>query len=279
MRKLWIALVAAAGTALAVAGVANAVNTYRVTPASSSPTAKGSLTKPVPISLRFGFEVGDTQGLRPIVIDQYRIAAEGLQSFPDARPTCTFAQATDPAVTDPANISRACKRAKVGSGTIDNEFGAPLDRTQKGPCDVRLTLYNISTGDTRPEFRSTNRQVKRRGGIAIRVDTYQPEGSRCPIPVHEALAAPFYDVKIQGVSTAELRFRVPDTLKHPSGLDNSLVDVVSNIQKKTGRDTVKGGKVRRVGFYSAVGRKGAKRTVRVTFIDESGDKQTATAQD
>jgi hypothetical protein len=237
------------------------------------------LTKPVPVSLSFGFEVGDTDGLRPIVINEYRIAPEGLQSFPDARPKCRFAQATDPSVTDPADISRACKRAVVGTGTIDNDFGAPNDRTQKDDCDVRLTLYNISTGDPRPAFRSTVAQVRKRGGIAIRVDTYEPEGSRCPIPVHEALAAPFYDVKIQGVSTVELRFKVPDTLKHPSGLDNSLVDVLARVQKKTGRAKVKGGKVRRVGFFSAVGRKGRTRTVRVTFVDESGDRQTATAQD
>jgi hypothetical protein len=279
MRKIWIAAAAAVLMALSVAGVASAVNTYRVTPAASNPTVKGSLTKPVPVSLKFGFEVGDTDGLRPIVIDEYRIAPEGLQSFPDARPKCTFAQATDPLVTDPKNISAACKRAKVGSGLIDNDAGAPTDRTQKLDCDVKLTLFNISTGDARRPFRSTVAQVRKRGGIAIRIDTYEPEGSRCPIPVHEALAAPFYDVKIQGVSTAELRFKVPDTLKHPSGLDNSLVDVVATIQKKTGRAKVKGGRTRTVGFYSAVGRKGPKRTVRVTFVDESGDRQTATVQD
>jgi hypothetical protein len=276
MRKLWIAVLALAAV-VAVAGVAVAVNTYRVTPAASSPTVKGSLTSPDPVSFRFGFEVGDTQDLRPFVIDQYRIAGEGLKGYPDARPTCTYNQATDPSVSDPADISGKCKRAKVGSGTVDNDFGAPNDRTQKADCDVQLTLFNISSGD--PRFPSTVRQIRKEGGIAIRVDTYLPEGSRCPIPVHEALAAPFYDVKIQGIPTTELRFNTPETLKHPSSLDNSLTDVVSKIQKKTGRAEVKGGAERRVGFWSAVGRKGGKRTVRVTFVDESGDKQTATAQD
>jgi hypothetical protein len=276
MRKLSIAALALAAV-LAVAGVAVAANVYRVTPASSSPTVKGSLTKPIPVSFKFGFEVTDTQGLRPFVIDQYRIAAEGLKGYPKSRPRCTFAQATDPNVVDPANISAACRRAKVGSGAIDNDAGAPNDRTQKLDCDVKLTLFNISTGD--PRFPSTVSQIRRHGGFAIRIDTYQPEGSRCPIPVHEALAAPFYDVKIQRIPSTELRFHTPTTLKHPGGLDNSLTDVVTTIAKKTGKARVKGGALRTVGIWSAVGRKGPKRTVRVTFIDESGAKATATAQD
>jgi hypothetical protein len=284
MRKLWMAVAGGVVLAIAVAGIASAVNTYDVHLANSK-AKKGSVAKPAPAQLRFGYRVGDTENLRPQVIREYRIAAEGLQSFPDARPTCTFDQATDPTVTDPDNISAACKRAKVGSGTIHNEAGAPdnpgvpgNEREQKLPCDVQLTLFNISTGDVDREPPKNDRQIRRRGGIAIRIDTYEPEGSRCPIPVHEALAAPFYDVKIQGVSTAELRFRVPDTLAHPGGLDNAVKEVESTVQRKLGMVRIRG-KRRRVGFYSSVGRKGRTRTVRVTFIDESGVKKTATTQD
>jgi hypothetical protein len=276
MRKLWIAALALAAL-LTVAGVALAANQYKVTPVGTSTNAKGSLTKPVPTSLTFGFKVTDTQGLRPFVIDQYRIAAEGIETYPKSRPRCTFNQATDPNVVDPANISAACRRAKIGSGTIHNDAGAPNDRTQKLTCDVKITTFNISTGD--PRFPSTVPQIRKRGGLAIRIDTYQPEGSRCPIPVHEALAAPFYDVKIQGIKSFELRFHTPSTLKHPGGLDNSLVTTVAKELKKTGKAKVKGGARRTVGYFSAVGRKGRTRTIRVTFIDESGDKQTATAQD
>jgi hypothetical protein len=278
MRKFWMAVAGALVIAISVAGIASAVNTYDVDVAASKPAnAKGTPAKPVPAQFRFGFETGETEGLRPKVIRDYFIAAEGLQSYPDARPTCTYAQATNPSVTDPDNIAAACKRAKVGEGVVDNDAGAPNDRTQKVDCDVQLTLFNIRTGD--PREPKTVRQIRRRGGIAIRVDTYEPEGSRCPIPVHEAIAAPFYDVKIQGISSAELRFRVPDTLAYPSGLENSLTDVTSTIQKKTGRAEVKGGDERMVGFYSFVGRKGPSRTVRVTFVDDAGDRQTATAQD
>ena len=73
MRKLWIALAAAAVTALAVAGVASAVNTYEVNLADAT-NGKGSLKKPIPASLDFGYSVGDTENLRPQVIRQYRIA-------------------------------------------------------------------------------------------------------------------------------------------------------------------------------------------------------------
>jgi hypothetical protein len=273
MRKLWMAVAGAIVIAIAAVGIAGAANTYEVHLANSQAASKGTKAKPSPAKLRFGYRVGDTENMRPFVIREYRIAAEGLQSFPDARPTCPFEQATDPNVTDPADLSRACRRAIVGSGTIANLAGAPNDRSQKLPCNVDLTLINISSGD--PREPKTVGQVRRRGGIAIRIDTDPPD---CPISVHEALAAPFYDVRIQGVSTAELRFRVPDTLAHPGGLDNSVVEVTSTVRKKTGRVRIRGER-RKVGFYSSVGRKGRTRTVRVTFIDESGAKNTATTQD
>jgi hypothetical protein len=268
MRKLLMAFAGAVVLSIAVAGIASAVNTYDVHLANSNAAAKGTTAKPSPASLRFGYRVGDSENLRPQVIREYRIAAEGLQSFPDARPTCTFDQANAPIEFD-----RACNKAIVGSGTIENEAGAPNDRSQKLPCNVDLTLINISTGD--PRERKTVSQIRRRGGIAIRIDTDPPD---CPIPVHEALAAPFYDVKIQGVSSAELRFHVPDTLAHPGGLDNAVKEVESTIQRKPGRVRIRGER-RQVGFYSSVGRKGRTRTVRVTFIDESGVSRTSTTQD
>ena len=269
MRKLWMAVAGAVVLAIAVAGIASAVNTYDVHLANSKAAGKGTTAKPVPASLKFGYRVGDTENLRPQVIKEYRIAAEGLQSFPDARPTCTYDQAT----ANAAKHDPACNKAVIGGGTIENEAGAPNDRSQKLACNVKLTLINISTGD--PREPKTVSQIRKRGGIAIRIDTDPPA---CPIPVHSALAAPFYDVKIQGVSSAELRFSVPTELAHPGGLDNAVKEVESNIQKKTGNVRIKG-KRRKVGFYSSVGRKGKTRTVRVTFIDESGVKKTATTQD
>jgi hypothetical protein len=284
MRKLWIVALALAAV-MAVTGVALAANQYQVHLARGSKSV-GSLKNPQPTKLDFGYRVTDTENKRPYVIREYRIAAEGTRSYPKARPRCTFAAATDPNITDPAQLSSACRKAKVGVGTIANLAGAPpppdSNRDQKLPCNVKLTLINISTGD--PRFPKTVSQIKKRGGIAIRIDADPPD---CPISVHEALAAPFYDTKLEGIPTTELRFTVPDTLAHPGGLDNAVVEVTSRIQNLTGKVPVKNGKPvaagnasasakkKTVGFYSNVGRKGKTRTVRVTFIDESGAKNTA----
>jgi hypothetical protein len=258
MRKLWIAGVAAVVAAFSVAGIAYAVNTYDVNLASGSPNKKGSPSKPVPSTLNFGYLVDDSEDLRPSIINQYRIAAEGVKYFTKARPTCTFSQASQS-----PSFARACRAAIVGNGTIENEAGAPTDRSQKLPCNVDLTLINISNGPG---------VTRKRGGMAIRIDTDPPD---CPIPVHGALAAPIFDVKIEGVPTSELRFNVPDDLTHPGGLDNSVIKVVSRVQRKTGRVRIKGTR-RTVGFASVVGRKGRQRTVRVTFRSEDGNLQTAT---
>jgi hypothetical protein len=277
MRKLWIPVLALAAV-MAVAGVALAANTYSVDLAKSKSASKGSLRAPSPSSLDFGFSVGDTENLRPQVIRQYRIAPEGLETFPKAFRSCTFEQATNPDVGSASQLAAACRKAVIGTGTIHNEAGAPNDRTQKITCDVILTLINIRTGD--PRYPGTVKQIKKRGGIAIRVDQPQLNGvddpAKCPpIDLHEALAAPYYDVKVDGVKTAELRFTVPDTLAHPGGLDNSVKVTVSHIKKKTAQATV-AGKRRTVGFYSAIGRRGKTRTLKVTYVDESGAKRTAT---
>jgi hypothetical protein len=259
MRKLWIAAIAAAVVALSAVGVAYAVNTYNVDIASGSPNKPGSTSKPVPSTLNFGYEVGDTDNNRPSVINQYFIAAEGIKYFPKARPTCTFAQADE----SPA-YNRKCKAAVVGNGTIANAFGPANDPTAKAGCDVKLTLINISSGAG---------VTKKRGGLGIRIDTDPPD---CPLSIHGALAAPIFDVKIEGIPSSELRFKVPDNLVHPApGVDNSVIDVTSKVLKKTGKVKIKG-KTRKVGFASAVGRKGKQRTVRVTFVDETNHRETAT---
>jgi hypothetical protein len=228
--------------------------------ASGGPGNKaGSPAKPLATFLNFGYEVGDTNGNRPSVINQYYIASEGVKYFPKARPTCTFTQSDE----SPA-YNRKCKAAVVGHGTIANAFGASTDPTAKAGCDVTLTLINISNGPG---------VTKKRGGMSIRIDTDPPD---CPLSIHGALAAPIFDVKIDGIPSSELRFKVPDNLIHPApGVDNSVIDVTSHVLRKKGKVKVRG-KTRTVGFASVVGRNGKKRTVRVTFVDETGHKATAT---
>src|SRR4051794_33464860 len=65
MRK--IAMIAVAVTALfGVVAIAQASNTYTVTVATVSPKKAGTALKPKPITINFGYEVGETTpGTRP----------------------------------------------------------------------------------------------------------------------------------------------------------------------------------------------------------------------
>ena len=117
--------------------------------------------------------------------------------------------------------------------------------------------------------------TKKRGGIAIRIDTGPPD---CALDIHGALPAPIYDVKLDGIPSSEYRFKVPDNLVHPApGVDNSVINVISHIPKKVKTVKIKG-KSTKASFASSVGRKGKKRTLRVTFVSEDGHKETAIKQ-
>jgi hypothetical protein len=264
MRKFSIAALAAFAV-LALGGVAYATNVYNVHVANTSPKGKGTPAKPFPVKVGFGFEVTDDQGLRPSVIRQYRIGSEGLVTFPRAFPTCTFAQASA------RTLPRACNRAKVGGGLVRNHAGATTDRNARIVCNLRLTLLNISGAG-------------RNGALAIRLDGDPPPPSDpnsrqrgCTISIHSAIRAPYTQVRIGGFRSSELRFTVPDNLAHPiAGLDNSVVETVSTVNRKLARTRIRGQR-RQVGYYNEIGCRG-RRTVRVRFVDEAGDLFTANRQ-
>lgn len=254
MRKRLIAAVTAVAVLAAVA-TAYAANVYEVDTASITPKGKGTPAKPLPAKFSFGYEVSDSNPAnRPSPIRQYRIAAEGLFAYTKPFNTCKF---TD---TDDAAVSSKCSKARIGGGTVINNTGPRQDVTAKLVCQLKLVLYNISDGG-------------KNGGFSLRLDGDPPS---CPISVHTAIKAPFTTVKLDGVKTSELRFSVPDNLAHPAGLDNAVVDTSSVVEKKTAPMMIQG--VRRtVGLYSEIGCKG-KRSVRVQFVDETGQKFTANKQ-
>jgi hypothetical protein len=261
MRKRLIAALTVVAV-LSFGGVAFAENIYEVHIAKSSPKGKGTPSKPLPVKLDFGYTVGDTEGLRPTVIEQYRIAPEGLITYPKLFPKCKFSQASAP------QVARACNKAKIGSGLVRNEAGPGGDRSVKLVCNLRLSLYNIS-------------DAGRRGGMAIRLDGDPPPaapGSKqvgCAISVHTAIKAPFFNVRLEGLKTSELRFTVPIELQEPApGVQNSVVEAISRVDKKTAKTRIKG-KRRTVGFYSEIGCKGRDRTTRVTFVDTQRRSFTA----
>jgi hypothetical protein len=261
MRKRLI--VALTGVAVfALGGVAFADNVYNVTTASTTPAGKGTTSKPLPVKFNFGYTVGDSEGLRPLPVEQYRIASEGLVSYAKLFPACKFSQASG------AQLASACNKAKVGQGIVLNNAGGVTDRTQKLVCNLKLTLYNLS-------------DAGKNGGLAIRLDgdpPPAPPGSKtpgCTIGIHTAIKAPFFNVKLEGIKTSELRFTVPIQLQEPApGVQNAVIDTSSTINKKTAKTKIKG-KTRTVGFWSEVGCKGKNRTVRVEFVDQQGRKFTA----
>jgi hypothetical protein len=257
MRKVLVAALAL-GALAAVASVAFAANTYTLHKASTSAKGKGSLAKPKPTNLTFGFRVGETDpSKRATVIEKYAIGAEGLLVNTKVKPKCAF---TD---IDDAVVPARCNKALVGNGIVKNAAGASSDQRLSAslPCNLRLRLYNIGTG------------------LAIRLDSngqppppsFESNVIGCPLPIATAIRATYVKTKIAGITGSDLRFTVPQNLKHPvTGVDNSIRESVSTIA--LAEKTING---KRWGFYSKVGCKGTRRTVRATFTTEATSSEPA----
>ena len=264
MRKLSIAAMTAIA-ALVFATVAFATNTYTVG-GSSKPAGKGSKSSPIPIQLKFNFGVGNSNAAqRGSPIKTYAIGSEGLITYPKLFPTCTFSQANG------ETVASACKKAKVGGGLVQALVGAANDLSLENTlyCNLKLNLYNISGAG-------------KLGGMAIRLDTDPPPptdpNSRsigCPTPLHQSIKAKFVKVKISGVAASELRFTVPSEVLHPVNLDTVVRNNESTINKRVAKKKVNGHKV---GFYTKIGCKGPKRTIKATFTSEDGVKKSATKE-
>lgn len=258
MRKFLVAALALAALA-AVAGVAIAANTYTLHKASTSAKGKGSLAKPKPTNLVFGFRVGETDpSKRATVIEKYAIGAEGLRANTKVKPKCAF---TD--LDDQAGVPARCNKALVGNGLVKNAAGPSSDQSlsSSAACNLQLRLYNIGTG------------------LAIRLDSngkppppsFESNVVGCPLPIGTAIRATYKTTKIAGVTASDLRFTVPQNLKHPvTGVDNSIRESVSTIA--LAKKTING---KEWGFYSKVGCKGTKRTVRATFTTEATSSEPA----
>ncbi len=280
MRKLLIPAIAAA-VVIAVAGIAYAANVYTVD-GDTKPRAKGTAKKPVPVSLDFSYTVADDVAAnRGIPVKSYFIGAEGLVTYPAAFPSCSGGTSGANA-PDLATANRACKKAKVGGGTIKALVGARTAPTVSSNCVLNLTLYNLKPGNY-----GDAGKIGKTGGLAIRIDGDPPAPpslddqykGQCLAPQHASILAPYKTVKIKGVKSSELRFTVPPELLHPAqGLDVTVRDVVSSIKKVVSKKKVKvgGGKKAKVGFYSAVGCKGGKRSIQVTFVSETGQRSPVT---
>ena len=263
MRKLSIAVLALVAV-VAVASVAIAANTYKVHVASTSKKGKGSKKNPIPTGLRLGFQVAETDpSKRATVIEKYSLGAEGLVTNTKAVPKCAFGD-----LDNQEGVPAKCNKALVGRGLVKNAAGPSSDQSlqRSSPCNLQLRLYNTGRG------------------MAIRLDSngepqpdsFESDEVGCLLPIGTAIDARFVKTRIAGVAASDLRFTVPQNLKHPvAGVDNSIRETVSMVLFKT--KMIRG---ERVGYYNKVGCKGGKRTTRATFTTEatsSSPPQTFTA--
>jgi hypothetical protein len=271
-RKFLVVALALAG-ALAVAGVAYAANVYNITQGDVSGGGKGTKFKPVAKSLKFAYTVKDSTQPRGKPVSKYKIAVEGITGkYAKYVAKCKYSDANNP---NEATAASKCKKAKVGSGKVENLAGPGTDQTNNSFCNLKLTLYNIGTG------------------LAIRLDGDPPGPSSqdgpvgCTLPVHQAIKAKFNTIKLDKVETSSLDFSVPSVpLRHPLGangnFDNVVANTVATVNKKTAKAKIKGkdGKKhkRTVGLYSAIGCHKGQRTVQVKFTDETGAQSTKTAK-
>lgn len=247
MRKL--SILAVTGLVLAIAAVAYAqtVNTYTVN-GSTSPTRAGSKAKPVPVSVKFSYEVGEASGNRPSPVEKYSIKFAGLNVNTAPFPKCS-AQTLE-------NGESGCPSgSKMGSGYIKNATGAkndPKDRSIE--CNARLSVYNAGNN---------------KGVIYVKGSPGASDPrEKCAID----LAAPIPAQFVRSSSGTALEFTVPASLLHPlPTLDNAVTSVQSTIRKATKKT-----KNRTVGFFESIG--GCvrnKRAITVTFTAESGDSKRA----
>jgi hypothetical protein len=261
MRKLLIAALALVGV-IALGGVALADNVYETHVSGGRPIAKGSLKKPVPVSVDFGFRVSESDpSKRATPIKTYAIGSEGLVANPKDFPKCTFSQVQ-------SGPAAACSKALVGTGLVRAATGSSGNPALAAsvPCNQRLRLYNI--GD----------------GMAIRLDTDPPQPPNfdtnqigCPLRIHDAIRGKFVRTRIAGHPASDFRFSVPPNLLHPvTGLDTSVRESVSHVARRSTTKRVRGKRVR-VGFYQVVGCTGNTRTARTTYTSETGQVTQSTS--
>ncbi len=264
MRK--IAMIAVAVTALfGVVAIAQASNTYTVTVAKVSPSKAGTALKPKPITINFGYQVGETGGNRPSVTTDYVIAfgkqIKSHRSFFKGNKVCTVAQAgysTGQPPTCPAT-------AKAGAGSINNLAGNATDPTSKIPCNLGLTLF-VGDGKAVPAAANDGIAVKNDLVLAIK----RVNVADCALAVDAALPAGFGPA----ASGAALKFHVKKTpFQQPlPGVDNSVVNVTSSVGKTTRVRQKVGGVFKLVtrGLFESIGCKSSAHKVNVAFTPAGG---------
>ena len=247
--------------------VASRENIYTVD-GSTSPKGKGSKSKPVPVGLEVQLRRGQRRPARratPIKI--YAIGSEGLRDLPEAVPDLHVLSGDE----------HGSRLAEVQEGEGRRrpraERGRPggdLSLTDKLFCNLKLTLYNISGAGKKAAWPSGSTAIRRRrraGTQDDRLPDADPQRDQGEVRDDEDRWAAGRRAALHGAAE----------LLHPSGLDNSVRNNESTIARRRPRRRSR--QEAHVGYYSAIGCKGGKRTIRSTFTDEQGDKKNATKEE
>jgi hypothetical protein len=268
MRK--IAMIAVAVTALfGVVAIAQAANTYTVSVATVSPTKAGTAKKPKPVTINFGYQVGETNNNRPSVTTDYVIAfgkqIKSNRKYFKGNKVCTVAQAGYASGQPPACPATA----KAGQGIINNLAGDAADPSAKITCNLGLTLF-VGDGKTVPAANNDGIPVKNDLVLAIK----RANLADCALNVDAALPAGFVVTK----DGTALKFHVKKSpFQQPlPGVDNSVVNVTSSVGKttkvatkvKVGKRTVTKQVTR--GLFESVGCVGSAHKVNVAFTPAGG---------
>jgi hypothetical protein len=246
VKKLTIAVAAMFVVSLAsVAYAQEQRNTYDLS-ASTSPTRAGSKSRPVPVSIRFAFTVNEASGLRPGVVETYRIRFNGLRVNTRGFATCSLSR-----MNQDNSIDRCPRGSIVGTGFIENATGGSNDKSDTSiQCNAQLWVVNSG---------------RNRGAIFVKGSQASTNPrTRCAVDLGAPIPVRFANTS----SATTLTFTVPHSLRHPLGtFDNAVKRVTATIRRVTRRGR---------GFYEAVGGcRNNRRQVSVTFTQESGQVGTA----
>ena len=243
--KKYVVVGLALMVSLALAAVAFAANEYTVK-ISGVERAAGTLKKPVPTGLTYGFTVQDTNGQRPAALQALKIRSKGLRYNTNAFPGCS-ATAMQNAQSDDA----CPKGSLMGTGFANNRAGAVQDRSQQAiSCYLKLSWYNSRRNKAALFVESVNTSDRTRSDF-------------CPIPVATAIP-----ISISKSKTGDTQsFTIPENLQNPGGtLKNSLIETKLTFKKVTKK--VKG---KRLGFLENIGQcVKRKKTTTTTFTHEDG---------
>lgn len=242
MKKLvaLIAMLTLGVTAVAFAQ-SSQTNEYQVQ-GKATPNKGASKKKPIPVKLTGGWDVSEASGMRPAVVNTYKIIFEGGTANTNVTPACTAQEINN------AGSDDGCpKGSQVGTTDIDAIVGSSGDVNDKSiSCKSKGTIYNSGGGRA-----------------AIFIEAAPPT---CPTPLATAIDAKF--VKGFGGRGTGMEFTVPESLRHPvSGLDLAVTKVrftLNKISKKIG------GKKRGMFEINQPCPKSGKAGIEFTFTPESG---------